>query len=99
MVLSAMKAQHDVTAGQRGAGTLQQTVSVCGNADCMPTLTLSRPFLARRGVAPGAVQGRVLRRDIAFALRPLLASHGFDVTRPTWVRKLDGDQGVHLTQP
>ena len=73
--------------------------TVSGDAECMPTLTLSRAFLALHGVVPGALQGPVLRRDIAVALRPVLLSYGFDVTGPIAVRQLKGDQGFHLMQP
>jgi hypothetical protein len=63
-----------------------------------PTLTLSRGAAVLEGLAPSELQGPELPPEALHALTTLLRSHGFDVTRPVYVRELPEDRGFRLAQ-
>jgi hypothetical protein len=51
----------------------------------MVTLTVTRAVLAQHGLRPGEMQETELSPEAARARRPLLMSHGFDLTAPIHV--------------
>ena len=62
----------------------------------MPRLTLSRAAAALHGVSPADLECSELSPTAAHALKPLLQSHGFDVTRPIHVLALPDFQGFRV---
>jgi hypothetical protein len=63
-----------------------------------PTLTLSRAAAVLEGLPPSELQGPELTPEALQVLRTLLRSHGFDVSRPVYVRELPENRGFRLAQ-